>query len=1201
MPAIGPRDVVADELARTYVRAWDRIQTQLDDIGDNPERWRKRARLNELADEIGRMADELDGEAAAWVQQRLPTVYESGAAAMANAIQTAQGVTQSAAGAPGLSGAFTWTLAHREAMQEVAGTTYDYLLAATSHVKATTKELIRELVHNEVLQKLVTGETAKQLGQRIAKQLLAEHAIAAVTYKNGARHTIGDYAEMVARSQTAIAYNRGSLEQCRANGVFYVDVFDGPECGWTSHDDTDLANGSTRTIEEAAAFSISHPRCARSFGPRPDIVAGGGGPVSSILAAEAEAAGVAPAHDALLNAHSSKVKYGLPPELAPSQTAGKIAKLGLPIGVDEAQAVGGVTKIVKNPTHEGHQSVTLYYGNATKQTWTKDAGAPWQGGNITVNKNAAKKAKVSATGAVTAPVHGPMMGPTQTSSKFTADANTAVLVSGHHITPTQTSKKMNKLGLPEVAQADAKKIITKKPNEVQILYHDGTAQTWKNVSAGDTPAWVGGSKELTKKAAAAQAKTAKVEPGIAAEMAKLAATLATPLPPKPHDPLATAVKVHDVNQGVDTYIDFKKQHGLDIGGPNAPVDKTVLQTVEHVKLLKTGEQGFVVTGVDPQTGEIKTGGVLVDKDGKVVAPALQAASISGYVLDTIATEGNAAVTVVAAYGEPAGPVVKKVLNLPEPTAPKPNNVATPKPAPTPPIANAPVSPAQTANKLAKLAKNTQWNPEWSIGATKILASDAAKGVLSKAGTPGNGPVIVAVHYGDKFHQAKFKLMSDGTWQKLGKTWAESHGVATSAPLSSSQAPPISVPSSYTPPPKPTPHGTPTVVHENQQVTAKVSAPPSMADSHGSTRSAYTGPRDAELVDAPSVRGAWRASNGDENIVVLTTSNEFQVWRVDPFTGKPAHVVGATIEPKEATQSFLSSVGLAQPGAEAYTWRPSDGSAAKPSDAVILTYGNGAQRLWVNKGTRDAPDWFMQTGVLGTREQAAAVPAGGRVFTRADERALPSGVQLRPELPKVWSTPNPPPVQHWDMDDAAKAAISRYTTSHYRTVNGMLRGQQTMTESIRREVEAMERGISAAPAPPKEVTVRGLYTAPMKEVQAGKIAEYVRDAFPTGSVVQLPGMVSMSYSLDKAVSFSDHVVFEITTDPSMSAYIKGYSTLQGEDEVLGSSESKFIVTEIVENQQIDAVGRGASSRGTHTRTVIRLQQMPRGWVDPRGEP
>lgn len=54
-------------------------------------------------------------------------------------------------------------------------------------------------------------------------------------------------------------------------GHYALNGFTVKNCGWTQHDDDDLAHGSIRSAEEAAHYVIAHPRCRRSFGPRPDV------------------------------------------------------------------------------------------------------------------------------------------------------------------------------------------------------------------------------------------------------------------------------------------------------------------------------------------------------------------------------------------------------------------------------------------------------------------------------------------------------------------------------------------------------------------------------------------------------------------------------------------------------------------------------------------------------------------------------------------------------------------------------------------------------------------------------------------------------------------------------------------------------------------------------------------------------------------
>lgn len=76
-------------------------------------------------------------------------------------------------------------------------------------------------------------------------------------------------AHAIALTESGNAYNRASVEGYRASGlVTQVIVYDGDDCGWSSHDDPDLANRSTRTLNEAAATPLSHPHCQRAFGPQ---------------------------------------------------------------------------------------------------------------------------------------------------------------------------------------------------------------------------------------------------------------------------------------------------------------------------------------------------------------------------------------------------------------------------------------------------------------------------------------------------------------------------------------------------------------------------------------------------------------------------------------------------------------------------------------------------------------------------------------------------------------------------------------------------------------------------------------------------------------------------------------------------------------------------------------------------------------------
>jgi hypothetical protein len=76
----------------------------------------------------------------------------------------------------------------------------------------------------------------------------------------------GSRSYLVALTETASAWNVAATESYRASGIGFVEVFDGPDCGWSRHDDPDLAHGSIRSLAEAKAQPLSHPRCQRAFG-----------------------------------------------------------------------------------------------------------------------------------------------------------------------------------------------------------------------------------------------------------------------------------------------------------------------------------------------------------------------------------------------------------------------------------------------------------------------------------------------------------------------------------------------------------------------------------------------------------------------------------------------------------------------------------------------------------------------------------------------------------------------------------------------------------------------------------------------------------------------------------------------------------------------------------------------------------------------
>ncbi|WP_073947625.1 hypothetical protein [Streptomyces kebangsaanensis] len=256
----GDAETVAARVAAVLEDAWQRLAAHqaavIAAIGDNARSRMVADRLAQFQAAIVDFQCRVDVEALAFVSRQLPHLYEEGARAAARAA----------------SGHFTWTLIHREALQSLASDSYaDFLRRSEEQQRMAAQfyRAVRDAARREVPQLAAGHTTALQAAKALADRLAAEHQLTYVIYRNGARMPVQVWAEAATLAKSAVAYNAGTLNRAREAGVQWMEVFDGVDCGWTSHKDPDKATGTLRTIEEAAAWPISHPRCTRAFGPRP--------------------------------------------------------------------------------------------------------------------------------------------------------------------------------------------------------------------------------------------------------------------------------------------------------------------------------------------------------------------------------------------------------------------------------------------------------------------------------------------------------------------------------------------------------------------------------------------------------------------------------------------------------------------------------------------------------------------------------------------------------------------------------------------------------------------------------------------------------------------------------------------------------------------------------------------------------------------
>ena len=114
-----------------------------------------------------------------------------------------------------------------------------------------------------------------------------------VGFRGGGTGT-GSRSYLIARTEVANAYNLAACDAYASSGVDFLEVFDGQDCGWSSHDSPDTAHGSIRSVEECARQPISHPRCQRAFGARLDATVAAPSPYADSRARGGSVPGATP-------------------------------------------------------------------------------------------------------------------------------------------------------------------------------------------------------------------------------------------------------------------------------------------------------------------------------------------------------------------------------------------------------------------------------------------------------------------------------------------------------------------------------------------------------------------------------------------------------------------------------------------------------------------------------------------------------------------------------------------------------------------------------------------------------------------------------------------------------------------------------------------------------------------------------------------
>ncbi|MEU3559704.1 hypothetical protein [Kitasatospora sp. NPDC006786] len=254
-PAVDPEPV--DDVPAGLDAAWQQLAAAQAAVLAVLARGRRTARLAavlaEFADAIRSFHHAVDGVIRDYAHREVPRLYE----------QAARDAAAS------LGRTFTWTPAHQDALRALSADTYGELLHRAQEsvrVAGAFYRAARAAARHDLPLLATDRAGAVATARALADRLSAAYRLDHVVYRNGARMPVRAWAEAAVLARSAVAYNAGTLNTAREYGIQHVHVFDGYDCGWTSHPDPDKAARTVRMVEDAAEWPISHPRCTRSFG-----------------------------------------------------------------------------------------------------------------------------------------------------------------------------------------------------------------------------------------------------------------------------------------------------------------------------------------------------------------------------------------------------------------------------------------------------------------------------------------------------------------------------------------------------------------------------------------------------------------------------------------------------------------------------------------------------------------------------------------------------------------------------------------------------------------------------------------------------------------------------------------------------------------------------------------------------------------------
>ena len=127
---------------------------------------------------------------------------------------------------------------------------------------------VNEVTRDRVRQIIIRGIAEQRPITEIAAEI--EMVVGDLITQDGRLISANSRSKTIARTETAWASGATEAGVWRESGIAQVLIFDGPECGWWTHNDPEKADGLVVTLQRYRDRIIAHPNCVRMASPLDD-------------------------------------------------------------------------------------------------------------------------------------------------------------------------------------------------------------------------------------------------------------------------------------------------------------------------------------------------------------------------------------------------------------------------------------------------------------------------------------------------------------------------------------------------------------------------------------------------------------------------------------------------------------------------------------------------------------------------------------------------------------------------------------------------------------------------------------------------------------------------------------------------------------------------------------------------------------------